>query len=384
MNSRISSHAKLLLFLSLSVLTYNEFLVYWFNYATWPKLHSPTPNENTTRLLLIADPQLIGENDEPWYQSWAAQWDSDRYLRNTFLLANAYVRPNSTIFLGDLFDEGLSSTDEQFDRYVKRFNNIYQCEKMYKTFGTQQIHISGDNDIGGEYFGDRTISLEKRFEMNFGSVVDLFQLNSFINLLKLDLDNTVSFYRDKKRSRIKRMYQDLKIKQTDKPKVPKFTVVLNHMSVFMKSHDEFEELVADTNACLIIKGDSHKFYLARYNFKRDKITEFHEDHSKHYQLDLQADQEGGVAKEVYELSIPTCSYRMGVPNMGFGVLTITSSGKGYLALLWLPSRFISIKYYVYYLIFVVIYIGAEFLFKKWVFRIFGFLYIKFNGFRKKK
>ena len=28
-------------------------------------------------------------------------------------------------------------------------------------------------------------------------------------------------------------------------------------------------------------------------------------------------------ESIYELSIPTCSYRMGVPNMGYGMLTIS-------------------------------------------------------------
>ena len=106
MKSRTSLKVKTIFFISLSLVFYNEFAVYWLNYASWPGIDTLKLDADSVRLLLVADPQLIGENEEPWYQSWVARWDSDRYLRNTFLLANSYIKPNSTIFLGDLFDEG--------------------------------------------------------------------------------------------------------------------------------------------------------------------------------------------------------------------------------------------------------------------------------------
>jgi hypothetical protein len=99
------SKLKIIVFLALALVFYNEFVVYLISYSNWPTHHS-NAEKDSIRLLLVADPQLIGENDEPWYQSWLARWDSDRYLRNTFILANSYVRPNATIYLGDLFDEG--------------------------------------------------------------------------------------------------------------------------------------------------------------------------------------------------------------------------------------------------------------------------------------
>jgi len=106
--------------------------------------------------------------------------------------------------------------------------------------GTRQIYISGDNDIGGEYPGDRTNRLQKRFEKYFGNVVDAFELNSFVNILKLDLDNTVSFYRSKKREIVQKIYNHLRLKQNSDLSLPKITVVLNHASVLMKNEDEYK------------------------------------------------------------------------------------------------------------------------------------------------
>ena len=48
---------------------------------------------------------------------------------------------------------------------------------------------------------------------------------------------------------------------------------------------------------------------------------------------------GSLTEDVMEVVVPTTSYRMGVPNMGLGVVTISSQGDAVYANLWLPSRF---------------------------------------------
>lgn len=129
--------------------------------------------------------KLIGENDEPFYYSALARWDSDRYLRSNYILANSYVKPDATLYLGDLFDEGLKSSDEQIARYFERFQAIFECERMQKQKKIKQYFISGDNDIGGEYYGDRNDYLAERFERYFGEIIQVLELNSFVNLVKL-------------------------------------------------------------------------------------------------------------------------------------------------------------------------------------------------------
>lgn len=63
-----------------------------------------------------------------------------------------------------------------------------------------------------------------------------------------------------------------------------------------------------------------KFYLINYSFDQRELLAYDQEMNKQYSLDLNSNR-----KEIYELSIPTCSYRMGVKNMGFGVLTIGNS-----------------------------------------------------------
>ena len=42
---------------------------------------------------------------------------------------------------------------------------------------------------------------------------------------------------------------------------------------------------------------------------------------------------------IMKVVVPTTSYRMGVPNMGLGVVTISAQGDAVYSNLWLPSRF---------------------------------------------
>lgn len=368
---------QLVSILSFLLMLYNEVLVYWQAYLKWPQLHEQglfnykngtrinNLDERPIRLLLVADPQLIGENDEPWYFSWIARWDSDRYLRSGFVLANSYTKPDSTIFLGDLFDEGLKSTDEQVERYYNRFKSIFKFDLMSQKFGIKQIFISGDNDVGGEYYGDRNDYLVNRFEKYFGPNVDLIKMNSFIKFLKLDLDYTVSFYKGNKRKKVNELIKESKMKNNEQK--GKFTIILNHMSVLRSDLEELNNLNKDSNAGLIIKGDSHLFEIIKYEYSTERVTQYinyKKDKSNYYVMNLNPNKNGKGVQSIYELSIPTCSYRMGVPNMGYGVLTITQNGTAYVSILWLPSRYDCIKLYILYLTIIFCYLIFNLIVKK--------------------
>merc|ERR1711892_53319 len=61
-----------------------------------------------------------------------------------------------------------------------------------------------------------------------------------------------------------------------------------------------------------------------------------------FQTRITADPEMGIGtltEMVWEMVVPTCSYRMGVSEMGLGLLAISSQGEMFYANLWLPSRF---------------------------------------------
>ena len=105
---------------------------------------------------------------------------SIRYLAKTFSQANKYLKPDWILFLGDIFDEGLSASDDEFKRYFNRFDSIFQYENHEQKY----LVIPGDNDVGGEYYGDKLPILRQRFRNYFGRTISLYRQNS-IEFLKV-------------------------------------------------------------------------------------------------------------------------------------------------------------------------------------------------------
>lgn len=100
---------------------------------------------NCSTILLVADPQILGETFEPYIYSSIAIYDSDRFLKNTYSRAFAFSKPDVVCFLGDLMDEGSVANDVEYQRYVQRFHKLFKSNA-----NVQKFHIPGDNDIGGE------------------------------------------------------------------------------------------------------------------------------------------------------------------------------------------------------------------------------------------
>lgn len=230
---RLLLKSKFILYCSLLVIFYNEFLIYWIYYSNWPLGHHIKSNEKIN-LLLVADPQLIGDFDEPWYRSSIAKWDCDRYLLNTYRLAEWHVKPDLVIFLGDLFDEGVKATNKQFKSYYNRFSSIYKLN----AYSRKYIFLSGDNDIGGEY-NDRNTKLERRFEKFFNTTLLEVIPNKFVTFLKTDIDHATHSYNSNKQKSLRKLVKnDLNQYNTN------FTIILNHMSLFQKNFEELNEVLS--------------------------------------------------------------------------------------------------------------------------------------------
>lgn len=125
----------------IEVVTYSLLPLQWVNQpdCQYPKC---------SKVLLVADPQIIGsEIQGQEFINFVAKWDSDRYIRRTFLQAFNYLQPEVVIFLGDLMDEGHISSNEEFFKDLKRFLNIFQFSNVMSD--VPKIFLPGDNDIGG-------------------------------------------------------------------------------------------------------------------------------------------------------------------------------------------------------------------------------------------
>ncbi len=70
--------------------------------------------------------------------------------------------------------------DDEFKRYFERFNSIFN----YRNDEDRCIIIPGDNDVGGEYYGDKQPILRERFRNYFGRIIALYHQND-IQFLKV-------------------------------------------------------------------------------------------------------------------------------------------------------------------------------------------------------
>lgn len=135
-----------------------------------------------SRILFVADPQILGETFDARFYQGLAIFDSDRYLAKTFKHALGHVEPNIICFMGDLMDEGSVASASQYIRYLDRFRQIYETND-----GIELMHIPGDNDIGGERLDYVTEFKTNRFKQAFGErsfleITNMFRLVN-VNLL---------------------------------------------------------------------------------------------------------------------------------------------------------------------------------------------------------
>jgi hypothetical protein len=71
-----------------------------------------------------------------------------------------------------------------------------------------------------------------------------------------------------------------------------------------------------------------KFNIRKYDCLKNHVKESYSNKnnpSDYYIMHLEPNNK--KTSMIYELTIPTCSYRMGVPEMGYGVLTMSKLSK---------------------------------------------------------
>ncbi|KAI1618267.1 hypothetical protein EDD37DRAFT_260259 [Exophiala viscosa] len=174
----------------------------WQEWESWPAHAQPH------HVLLIADPQLVDPHtypDRPWPLSTLTVAYTDRYLRRSYRYLQEYLRPDATLFLGDLFDGGrewgTADSSSPEDRYKKygtgfwereyvRFSNLF-LRSWYKgsfvSLAEPQgrrilASLPGNHDLG--FAAGIQSPVRERFDAFFGPLnrVDILGNHSFVHL----------------------------------------------------------------------------------------------------------------------------------------------------------------------------------------------------------
>ncbi|RLV88620.1 Cell division control protein 1 [Meyerozyma sp. JA9] len=159
----------------------------WNKWEQWPAGSPPH------RAALIADPQIV---DAYSYTSgsfitYFVKKISDNYLYRNNKIVQAYLDPDTTIFLGDLFDGGREwKNDVWFEEY-QRFNKIFPKKINRRTVQS----LPGNHDIGFQTIHKDVVT---RFSTFFGEPNDYLIIgnHSIVMLDTISLsspDETISF-----------------------------------------------------------------------------------------------------------------------------------------------------------------------------------------------
>ncbi|XP_016985886.1 metallophosphoesterase 1 isoform X1 [Drosophila rhopaloa] len=306
--------------LTLLLVFFNEFIVYYMAQSSWQPIDCKL--DNCTRLLLIADPQILGNSYDRSSHSPLARYDSDRYLAKTFERALAFTQPHIIVFLGDLLDEGNIATAQEYKQYVQRFRRIYQNKKYKK-----RVHVPGDNDIGGENGDYISNSNQRRFENEFMSE-DLF-----------DYDNHLRFFK------INRMLLDFTNPDRDN-NADRLRIGVSHAPLLIGGGPLLRAIISDLDPHIIFSGHWHESRI--FIYPSTKVINFYENAVRHFDLKALKEQEHSYL----EIMVPTSSYRMGKSKIGMGYAVLENYNLSY-TVLWQPNRFILLFTYVFWGLFVI-------------------------------
>lgn len=263
----------------------------------------------------MADPQLLGETFETHFYSTIAAYDSDNYLRKTFRQAVSHTKPDVVCFLGDLLDEGSVASDDAYERYVKRFHGVFQTNS-----NIQKIHIAGDNDIGGEDHDYVTARKLKRFEMGFN------ETDSTV------ASNRIRFFNINQMTHAYPEYNET----TDGAANKMINIVLSHISILSYPGLSMKTVRQTTHLKHESALKTLTFLFKLQILKKFKPKMIFTAHSHYSRLITYPPQHfeslvdnrvvtiplNNIVQNFTEISSPTCSYRMGVPNIGYGYAVI--------------------------------------------------------------
>ncbi|CCE80078.1 Piso0_003176 [Millerozyma farinosa CBS 7064] len=153
----------------------------WQRWEGWDKAARPH------RIALVADPQLVDDHTYPGrfrLLTYFIKKLSDNYLFRNHRYVQTYLDPDTTIFLGDLFDGGRQWKPDAWMEEYKRFNKVYPKKPNRRMIND----LPGNHDIG---FESINIEARKRFSAFFGTPNEALEIgnHSFVILDTISLSS---------------------------------------------------------------------------------------------------------------------------------------------------------------------------------------------------
>lgn len=170
-----------LAFSIIATLIFNEYLIYWLviYQCNWPEFKT-----QASKVMLIADTHLLGSRNGHWFDKLRREWQQYR----SYQTALSLLKPQIVGILGDLTDEGKWCSDEEWNYYVNRANDLFKTNKD----NTHLFVLAGNHDIGFHYnLNKHKIErFNRSFTKQFVHLETINKLNFvFLNSMTLENDN---------------------------------------------------------------------------------------------------------------------------------------------------------------------------------------------------
>ncbi|XP_013187014.1 metallophosphoesterase 1 [Amyelois transitella] len=293
---------------------YCEWFIYLAQPFYWPSLECEGVDASCTRVLFIADPQIQGDTAVAPPLSYLFNWDSDRYLKSTFSVVLNHFKPDVLVYMGDLMDEGSIATMQQFHGYVKRLSKIFEIN-----YSVVQIWLPGDNDIGGE--GE---PIKKDKVKEFAEVFEQPDVITFKN---------ISFY--KVNGITYTVPHEMELVDNN------YKIVVSHYPVTHK-HSFIHKMNAKIRPDIYFSAHDHD---SKYVKQKRDLTQRQALYPLYSVLHIPR------GDWLYEISVPTCSYRMGTSKIGYGAAVFENNNSLlHYTVFWSPQRFPYLLFYAFVLI----------------------------------
>lgn len=273
------------------------------------------------RIALFADPQIMDNYSypgRPWIVNYFTQKVLDNYHKRNWNYVQNKLDPDSTIFLGDLFDGGRNWDDEDWYVEYTRFNSIYSKKANRKTIMT----LPGNHDIG---FGEtvNVTSLE-RFKTFFGPTSSVHELGNHTIVL-LDTISLSDYSNEAVTKDPRQVLESLADYKTDEnPRIllthvplyrfpdsqkcgplrestKKFPIMKGLQYQTVIDHELSQDILSKVRPKLVFSGDDHDYCHITHPYK--------------YQ---------GQDKTAEEITVKSCSMNMGIKYPAIQLLSLNN------------------------------------------------------------
>lgn len=228
---------------------YCEWLIYYsvLVQCKWPILDPINKDasieysdESPVKVMVLADTHLLGSRKGHWFDKLRREWQMYR----TFQTALKLHQPDVVFVLGDLTDEGLYCSEDEFNYYIQRFYNLFAVPENCKMYV-----VVGNHDIGFHY--RITPYLNQRFVTGFNSsAVQMISINGnhFVLVNSMALEGDGCFLCRAAEVQLQQIAKKLKCAKdadncNDKVKIQKYSkpILMQHYPLFRISDEDCNE-----------------------------------------------------------------------------------------------------------------------------------------------